>query len=216
MTDIASRIREIGEELVRCTRRCKGIRRKREGCIPRCLFLEAAKRRGSRGVAVVGMNLGQSINSERRYYLENGCTFESVQGWIAEHGLQYPYYAQLRKLVDAFALHGPVLWTELAKCENDDDVTRLPLQTFRTCTEAFLRHEIEALPNDWPLIAVGREAYNGLAYRFPSRTVIGVPHPTGSRGHFHRLFGGNDLHPDAVVGLRKVLRATGMVIWLAR
>lgn len=44
------------------------------------------------------------------------------------------------------------------------------------------------MPSDWPLVAVGWEAYKALAYLHPSRVVIGVPHPTASRGQFSKLF----------------------------
>ena len=92
------------------------------------------------------------------------------------------------KLVHALELKGPVLWTELVKCQSEPEVKELPVQTLRTCSGEFLRRELERLPENWPLFGVGWEAYKALAYLFSARTVIGVPHPTGSYGHFTALF----------------------------
>ncbi|HMD55504.1 MAG TPA: hypothetical protein VKJ65_13225 [Phycisphaerae bacterium] len=47
--------------------------------------------------------------------------------------------------------------------------------------------EIEGVPKDWPIFGVGRMAFNALAFLFNDRAVIGVPHPTGSFGHFNEL-----------------------------
>ena len=205
----------IGRELVHCSRRCEGVRcDRRTGHLPRCLYVEVTGRRGRRGAVVIGVNPGRSSASERRFYRERDSTFDAVGTWFAELGTHHPYYVHLRRLVDSFGLEGPIIWTELAKCENRRGVTRLPLQTFRTCTRAFLQRELEACPKNWPLVAVGTEAYKGLAYRFPTRTVIGVPHPTGSRGHFHALFRDGKLRKPTAAGARKALRTDGAAVWL--
>jgi hypothetical protein len=141
-----------------------------------------------RGAAVVGLNPGRSKKDEQRYYLGNQCTYASAMSWFHDKHLQCKYHKHLRRLVDALGLIGPTLWTELAKCENDPEFEELPLQTLRTCSGVFLQRELKCLPAGWPLLGVGREAYKALAYLFPKRTVIGVPHPTGSRGQFFALF----------------------------
>ena len=215
MRNFIRSLNAIGAELVRCSRRCDGVRcDRRTGHLPRCLYLDVTGRHGLRGSVVVGVNPGRSTASERRYYRERDCTFGAVGTWFTELGTHYPYYVYLRRLVDRFGLKGPIVWTELAKCENRRGVTNLPLQTFRTCTDAFLQRELEACPKEWPLVAVGTEAYKGLAYRFPTRTVIGVPHPTGSRGHFHALFQDGKLRKRVAVGARKALRSDGSAVWL--
>jgi hypothetical protein len=43
--------------------------------------------------------------------------------------------------------------------------------------------ELEATPNDWPVIAFGCHAFLALAYLSPKRVIIGIPHPTGHGGH---------------------------------
>ncbi|MBI2953189.1 MAG: hypothetical protein HYY30_02670 [Chloroflexi bacterium] len=52
----------------------------------------------------------------------------------------------------------------------------------------YLNRELQSIPHDWPLIAIGYEAYKAMAYIHPSRIVIGIPHPTASRGQFSKLF----------------------------
>ena len=205
----------IGEELVRCSRPCTGVHcSRRTGHIPRCLYFEVVGRRGRQGSIVVGLNPGGSSVFQRRYLLERGCTFAAVSSWFVDHGMRYPYYAHLRRLLDCLGLDGPILWTELAHCENEAGVAQLPLQTFRTCTRAFLQRELALFPEAWPLVAVGTEAYKGLAYRFPERTVIGASHPTGSRGHFHSLFKGGRLRSRAAALGRQALRTKAAAIWL--
>jgi hypothetical protein len=71
----------------------------------------------------------------------------------------------------------------------------------------------------WPIFGVGGEAYKAIAYRFPERTVIGVPHPTGSHGHFAALFAqhnGDELRsPQAEIisAVNETLASAGTV-WL--
>lgn len=101
---------------------------------------------------------------------------------------KHSYYKFLRAFVNCVGYGGPILWTELVKCEcNSADIV-LPLQTFRICTDKYLKKELQAVPNDWPLIAVGREAHKALSYLFPEKSVLGVPHPTSSRGYFSKMF----------------------------
>jgi hypothetical protein len=178
------------------------------------LYFEGVRRSGRKGSIVVGLNPGQSSEFQRHYLLERGCTFAAVTDWFVDHGMDYPYYALLRRLLDCLGRDGPILWTELAHCETEADLVRLPLQTFRTCTGAFLQREVALFPATWPLFAVGTESYNGLAYRFPRRTVIGVPHPTGSRGHFHALFKNGRLRSRVATRGQRALGTKAAAIWL--
>lgn len=98
------------------------------------------------------------------------------------------YYTWLKRIPDNLGLRGPILWTELVKCTSKVKGTLPPLETFRICISNFLSKELESVPRSWPLIAAGKYVYQALAFRFPNRIVIGVPHPTGSYGHFQKLF----------------------------
>jgi len=44
------------------------------------------------------------------------------------------------------------------------------------------------MSDDWPIVAVGFEAYKALSYRFPTRIVIGIPHPMARGQEFKELF----------------------------
>ena len=82
------------------------------------------------------------------------------------------------------------------KCEDEVKGQDPPLETFRTCTMTYLSRELRLVPPDWPLIAVSREAYKALAYLYPNRVVIGIPHPTASRGQFWSLFAKGQLRHE--------------------
>jgi hypothetical protein len=146
--------------------------------------LEIDKREADeRGVVIVGLNPGRASEKERRYYIENGPSYETFVKILEDlpGSGNHPYNRRLRENVIGWGLTGPILWSELAKCQSKPDVTRLPLQTFRTCVGKFLNREMELVPHDWPIIAAGREAFKAISYLFSQRAVIGIPHPTGAR-----------------------------------
>ncbi len=78
------------------------------------------------------------------------------------------------------------------------------------------QRELHAVPPDWPVIGVGAEAYKALAYLEPSRTVLGVPHPTGSWGRFFALFAADGkLRPEVAGQARQALEnAVPTAAWL--
>ena len=85
-----------------------------------------------------------------------------------------------------FDFDGPILWTELVKCQCSDKNGVIPIQTMRTCINIYLKKEIELLPN-YTIFGVGNSAFEFCALSFPHHFIIGVPHPTGSYGNFSRL-----------------------------
>lgn len=212
--DLDAVIRSIGQRLVACTLTCEGTQRDPEhGIIPRCLVLETDGRANGPGVAVVGLNPGRSSEREQRFYQKNGICYQSVLdfwGESARPAKNVAYYRRLRNLMDDLGLTGPILWTELVKCESPRG-EHPPLQTCRTCMDNFLARELEEIP-DWSLVGVGREAFTALAYRYPTRTVLGVPYPTGSYGHFP--------DPRKAFNIEKAVaqlqNGQGQAIWLGR
>lgn len=203
--------------MVQCTQACEGIVCDRfTGQIPRCMVFQFKDRDiSARGVAVVGLNPGKSREAEQSHYLRSDCSYESVVSWIIENGLQRRFYSRLSDLVTAMGLRGPILWTELAKCECASGVVEPPLQTFRMCVGKYLFRELQVIPSDWPLIGVGKEAFRALAYLFSDRTVIGIPHPTGSYGNqFHGLLDGNNIHSSHRSVVADCLDTPGRVCWL--
>ncbi len=215
MKDLEKSIVKIGGQMVACKQRCAGIScHQKNGVLPRCLILES--RPGSGGCAVVGINPGRAKRAEVAYYKKEGGTYDAtVRYWQQQITLR-PYYERLRKLTGSFGLNGPILWTELAKCENAHGTKFPPLQTLRACTGRFLTKELEAIPRKWPLIAIGKEAYRALAYLYPSRSVIGVPHPTGAYGdQFTRHLPGGSGHAKARKVVHRVLsESPGRLVWI--
>ncbi|MCK4576519.1 hypothetical protein KAU34_08945 [candidate division WOR-3 bacterium] len=188
-------IDKIGQQMVSCSNKCNGIAcNLEEGILPRCLILEIDSHTQSGGVVIVGINPGHSKPYERNYYIKNGQSYDKVVEYWNAHIRKRKYYSSLRSFVNQLGFQGPILWTELVKCENMQEVRSPPLQTFRICTKTYLSRELDLIPDNsdnWPLIAVGREVYKALAYRFPTRIVVGIPHPTGSFGYFSKLFDRN-------------------------
>jgi len=240
--DFAALIDAIGSEMVCCTAQCPGIVCKQKtGQIPRCLFLElekstGEKRDGKRGVVIVGLNPGAAKDTEKQHYLMHGSAdehpncnelYDAVKGWMRLKGLvSEPYYLKLYKFLGTLnslpsqpGITGPILWTELVKCESTPEEGKLPVQTISECTKGFLFREMELVPCDWPIIAAGKDAYDFLRIQFPRRKIIGVPHPTGwgNEELFHRLFdpyGGNSLVAKFADEADNVLRGWKPHVWL--
>lgn len=66
------------------------------------------------------------------------------------------------------------------------------------------------------MVAVGADAFRAVAFLEPDRRVLGIPHPTGSRGHFARLFEGDVLRSDVSAAVGQVIDAGDPTAhWLA-
>ena len=192
---IEKKLNGLGKNLVKCDKRCKGITNKKDkGIFPRCLFYEFNDPHNKKGVIIIGMNPGKANNAERKELKEkweenrNNIFTEILNYWKDKLKAKCNYYKKLREFAHCFGLSN-IVWTEVAKCESDHKRKKdkdYLLNTFRTCANEFLKDEVEiideAIPNKhWPIIAAGREAFKASSYLFHERTVIGVPHPTGSR-----------------------------------
>jgi hypothetical protein len=153
---------------------------------------------------MVGINPGRASNWEKEFYKKHGPTYDATLACWDEKIKNHSYYTRGRAFADSIELHGPILWTELVKCESPKGV-ELSVQTIRDSINCYLFKELEIIPKSWPLIAVGNEAFKILGYRFPERTVIGIPHITGSYGQFHKLFSKNVINPIAKQQLKKLL-----------
>ena len=65
----------------------------------------------------------------------------------------------------------------------------MTLETRRTCVHLYLVNEMAQVPDPWPIVAIGKQPFELAAMMFPSRAVIGIPHPTGAFGdQFSSLF----------------------------
>jgi hypothetical protein len=193
---LRNEITAIGERLVVCSENCEGVQRNQaEGILPRCLILETEGRTTLRGCIVCGINPAPAKQNEVEFYRKNGGSYKSLLQWWEHYKLKdIDYYRRLRAFVSGLDFDGPILWTDIAKCQNKSLTVKLTIkdhpQTFRRCSALFLTKEIEKCPADWPIIAAGREAFLALLYLCPNRALIGIPHPTGSYANtqFLRLF----------------------------
>jgi len=224
---IAAHIREIGEKMVADYQPAPDVvLDKKQGIIPRCLIFEKGGRNPhGLGTVVVGVNPGNSRVEEQQFYCARGCSYEGVLAWHFEdsedpharkRGKHHPYYRSLTGFLDAVGLDGPILWTELVKCESKQS-TVLSIETIRKDINCYLFRELEKIPDDWPLIGVGRQAYEILAYRFFKRQVIGIPHPTASHGQFAALFPSSKaIERNAKEKLADLLRSKDTVaVWFS-
>lgn len=197
------KLNKIGQDITFCDSNCAGINRiPNKGIIPRCFYIETDKRDiKSEGCIIVGINpgMGNEKSLERKHYMAVDLSYnEVVKFWenpvdengksAKKKGRNRAYYTRLRLVAKLLGIKGPIIWTELAKCENLEKGKLPPLQTFRNCTGKFLNEELKIIDNDWIIIAVGREVHKALSYLYPEKSIFGISHPTGGRGgHFQKI-----------------------------
>jgi hypothetical protein len=190
-SDLRKAILLLGQEVISCPLRCEGIvNDPSSGTLPRSLIFDDDARHGQAGSIVLGVNPGRARDDEKAYFLRHGNTYEAFLAfWQERQSHAHPYHVRTKRFLDEVGLTGPILWTELVKCENPPDVKAVPpLGTLRACVNRHLTRELSLVPRDWPIVALGRKPFELAAIMFPGRTVMGIPHPTGSFGHFHRMF----------------------------
>ncbi len=161
----------------------------KRGWIPHGLVHEDENRtKSAKGVIIVGLNPGQADAEERRFCRTHLNQYDEIIAYWKERFLfKHRYYKSLRSMVDSLGLRGPILWTEIVKCQGKKN-GYLSIQTIRDDIHKHLYKEIEIAPKNWPIIAVGSRAYEILCYQYLDRKIMGVPHSTGSFGQFSRFY----------------------------
>jgi len=159
-----------------------------KGDIPRCLYYEAGEKSHRKGCVIVGLNPGKVGADEKEYYRKQGGAlakgeYAPVLNWWEtgekKKGKNHKYYTRVRNfLKKKLGCKGSIVWTELVKWELAEK-GKFKTRTIREHIAAFLRDEINDNWPDWPLIGLGKKAFEALSYSFPERIIIGVPHPTG-------------------------------------
>jgi hypothetical protein len=197
-------IAQIGERIVNCNHICAGVTHDQpKGLPPRGLYLEEGF--GPSGVIVCGMNPGNAPPHEIEFFKSKGTSYSSLYECWKSRFMNIPYFSRMRKLVRALGYDGPILWTNVAKCEKRDDSERMSFDlyphTFRFCASTYMAEEIKNVPDSWLLMANGKDAFVALSYLFPNRKLIGVPHSTGAYPQFSKLWLNEKLHPEAVEGI---------------
>jgi hypothetical protein len=217
MRTLQESIDRLGVELVRCTDGCSGIRQEQTaGFVPRLLILDRPDAKG-RGCLAIGFNPGRSDQAERDFYLKSSISYKRLKKyWLTITTIDY--VARTRQLIDQIGLTGPIIWSNVAKCEKAAGRSELPpMQTMRHCASRFLCRELELAPHDWAVLAIGSGAYDALSYLAMTRTIIGIPHTTGGGGvDFNKMFGTDGLlQKDIKKRARQALKATEPIaVWL--
>ena len=224
---LEERINEIGCELVKCRKRCAGICNKpEEGILPRCLIYQGKNGNEDKGVVIVGLNPGHASKKEKDFY-QNNNSYEEVKAWWNQQFAQDTgnepngghYYSKLRYLANRLGLNGPILWTEVVHCENENGTGGLTFnkfpQTFRACMRDYLLKEMERVPSTWKVIAVTREAYSVARCLFLDHGVIGVPHPRSQGQEFQKLFDAeHNIRPEVRDQVGNILKCAPETVWM--
>ena len=227
-SQVETKINQIGQQLVNDSafyaKRSDLICKPEKGIIPHCLSYETERRElAERGSVIVGLNpgsmAGKRFNRERKEIKlcrEKGIfNYRAVDDFSKRRFMfdgddrkAHAYYRRLRDLANQLNLHGPILWTEIVKCESKER-GKLSIKTIRDDINRYLFREVRMAPKNWPLIGVGDEAYRILSYYFHDRLVIGVPHVTGDRSNsFSRLFQGRKDHRSLKKEIKKKISGT--------
>ena len=201
-TELEIRINAIGSEMAACAAcELKAVSVTRgAGNPPRGLILEGAERAG-KGCIIAGINPGRASPHEVNWRLQQPAGYaqqvEFFQERFGETAEQSnPYYGKLRDLARQLHLTGPILWTDVVKCESKREAKHAPgVAVQRTCAHRFLTKELQAVPEEWPVIAVGDAAFTAMSLLAPGRAVVGVPHASGDRSRplYHSLFNDGQL-----------------------
>lgn len=204
----------LGSKVVACTIGCEAASSVAEGTPPRCMYLEQDSA-GTNGVVIVGLNPGRASDEEKRYYAVNGAEYRHTVAYLKTEMNRIKYYKYTRSFVLGLGFSGPIHWTELAKCELRRGIRSVPAEMISTCTRTFLHQEL-ALLAGWPVVAIGRVAFNAISLMCPDRSVIGIPHTTGSWGaKFSSLCspGTHTPRPEVLNRVAGAIRRCG-VVWL--
>ena len=171
---IEKRINRIGQQLINdCDFYAKHadlICEPKKGIIPRALSYETEQRDlAKRGSVIVGLNpgsmTGRRFSKERKeiksYREKDKFNYQKMDKFLKERFMldgndrkAHLYYRRLRYIADQLNLRGPILWTEIVKCESKER-GKLSVKTIRDDINRYLLREIRIAPKNWPLIGVG-------------------------------------------------------------
>jgi hypothetical protein len=207
MIDLNAFINTIGSELVNCSNKlvCQGINFNPEkGVFPRCLYLETDGRDlDKQGCVIIGLNPGTILDKEEG----NGVgireknkfsslikfkdlTLEQDRESLFQEQNKFfnediknnvVYYRRIKAIINFLEIKGPILWTELVKCECPKSSDGLIKSTVYNCATKYLFKELEMVPKEWPIFAIGDETYRYLLLR-ESIKLIGLPHASQMYG----------------------------------
>lgn len=199
---LSDHIKQIGQSLVNCGISCADIKNHVAvpGCRipPRCLYLDKDRDQNSPGVVVVGINPGIMLRREQRYidscFKNEQISYHDVEAAWRKYGKHRRYYRYGEEVINHInclsnkTWIGPILWTELVKCQNGDGIKayhKISRSTFRNCTSRYLKNELAKIPRKFLMLGIGRFAYEALSFLCPEHSLLGIPHLTGARRTNH-------------------------------
>ncbi len=195
MKSLSLNIDLIGDTLSNCQEVCAGVKLNRnDGIIPRGLIFESENRNNIKKVVIVcGLNPGIASKDEMEY-LKYNLFFKGFKDYWRENlsgkggQTSCQYYTRMRNFIDSIkSLKGSlILWTDVAKCQKEKEKKKFSFyqypETCSKCASFYLKKEVEAICQEKVFIALGREVYQMLCLLYPTDKIIGIYHPTGSRG----------------------------------
>ena len=207
---LKNKIEKIGISMPFCENYdiCRGINFSTEqGVYPRCLHLETEGRDLNEiGCVVIGLNPGTIMDKkngigykEREHFRNLGFNRDSLEleqnrrtvfqeqaSYFKSHTKSnVVYYRRINALLSFLEIKGPILWTELVKCECPSSSDGLIKSTVHKCATKYLFKELDAVPNDWIVFALGDEIYRYLLLR-ESINLVGLPHPSQMHGKVNK------------------------------
>lgn len=188
---IIDAIEILGNEIVQCKEKCKGIENNQsEGYYPRTFFLDPEDS-DKIEILVVGENPGNSTCLEREFYKvlaeqsrAKVATFKDCQIVWRSIAKEHDFYQRPKHLLKQLGLNpNGVLFAEVVFCEKSYSTRSVPKKTFEKCCNRFLRKIITLVPEEKYVLCLGKKAFH-YTRKLPEsarRKLIAAYHPTGSR-----------------------------------
>jgi len=184
-------IEKLGNEIVQCKAKCKGIENnQRDGYYPRIFFLDP-ENASEIEVLVVGENPGNSAFLEREFYKvlsernrAKVAMFKDCRRVWRTIVKEHDYYLRPKHLLKQLGLNPKgTLFAEVVFCEKSHSTGRIPNKTFEKCCNRFLRKIVKLVPEKKYILCLGTNAfvYTRNMPESAHKKLIAAYHPTGSR-----------------------------------
>lgn len=195
--------------LAGCNETCTGTTRVLgDGHMPRCLFVDRGDGDFTRGAVAIGEAPAGVRDDESEFILSrvlddrrilptdqvrrSARVGEYIRWVEAEVLAREPYYVMMRAALTAFGHTGPVLWTDVVKCDIDKALpedSRFAFGGARSravkerCAMTHLRQELALVDPSWPIFGSTGAArfvdrHRDLLGVASDRRVVALPHPS--------------------------------------
>ena len=181
-------IYKLAEETIHCPRKCEGVFSDvNGGILPRGLYFEE-RNENKIGCSIIGINPGSACEAEKRSY-NAATTYKEMDALWNDRIKSFSYFRRAVNVADNLGITGSIIWTDLVKCTSSQGTKTIPEQTFRNCSDLFLKRELDLIPLNWPIFALGRVTYSRLKKSQLDRAIIGIYHPYSAynSGYFKKM-----------------------------